>query len=148
MHPVTIRLEFTSTFDMVDFVELVGSHVSRDIGLDEDSAHWVGVAIRECVINAIKHGNRHDTSKRVFVTFDTTADTVPEMMIRVRDQGLGFDPDNIADPLAPENILKGSGRGIFLIRAFMDDLKVRRRAPQGTEVRMVKYRTEETDQPS
>ena len=138
MHPVTIRLEFTSTFDMVDFVELVGNHVSRDIGLDEDSAHWVGVAIRECVINAIKHGNRHDTSKRVFVTFDTALDSVPEMMIRVRDQGQGFDPDNIADPLAPENILKGSGRGIFLIRNFMDDVQLRRVPEGGMEVQMVK----------
>src|SRR4029077_576268 len=138
MHPVTIRLEFTSTFDMVDFVELVGSHVSRDIGLDEDSAHWVGVAIRECVINAIKHGNRHDTSKRVFVAFDTTLATVPEMMIRVRDQGQGFNPEEIGDPLAPENLLKGSGRGIFLIRNFMDEVDVQRAPQCGMEVRMVK----------
>ncbi len=138
MHPVTIRLEFTSTFDMVDFVELVGGHVSRDIGLDEDSAHWVGVAIRECVINAIKHGNQHDATKRVFVTFDTIRDSVPEMIIKVRDQGLGFDPENIADPLAPENILKGSGRGIFLIRNFMDDVQLRRVPEGGMEIQMVK----------
>src|SRR5262245_43045438 len=101
--PLNIRLEFTSTFEMVDFVEVVGSHVSRDIGLDEDSIHWVGVAIRECVINAIKHGNRHDASKRVFVEFATVVNSVPEMTIRVRDQGQGFDPQEIADPLAPEN---------------------------------------------
>jgi serine/threonine-protein kinase RsbW len=137
-HPLSIRLEFTSTFDMVDFVEVVGGHVSRDIGLDEDSVHWVGVAIRECVINAIKHGNQHDISKRVFVEFATALQGVPEMIIRVRDQGKGFDPEQVADPLAPENLLKGSGRGIFLIRNFMDEVDLQRAPQGGMEVRMVK----------
>jgi len=137
-HPLSIHLEFTSTFEMVDFVEVVGGHVSREIGLDEDSIHWVGVAIRECVINAIKHGNQHDVSKRVFVEFATAVNSVPEMIIRVRDQGQGFDPDSVADPLAPENLLKGSGRGIFLIRNFMDEVDLHRTAEGGMEVRMVK----------
>ncbi len=137
-HPLSIRLEFTSTFEMVDFVETVGGHVSRDIGLDEDAAHWVNVSIRECVINAIKHGNKGDSSKRVFVEFTTLVDAVPEMSIRIRDQGPGFDPEDIADPLAPENLLKGSGRGIFLIRSFMDDVQLQRAPEGGMEVRMVK----------
>jgi serine/threonine-protein kinase RsbW len=136
--PLHIRLEFTSTFQMLDFVDVVGGHVSREVGLDEDQAHWVGVAVRECVINAIKHGNRHDTSKRVFVEFMTAVVAVPEMTIRVRDQGQGFDPDEIADPLAPENLLKGSGRGIFLIRNFMDEVDLERIPGGGMEVRMVK----------
>lgn len=136
--PLRIRLEFTSTFEMLDFVDVVGGHVSREVGLDEDQAHWVGVAVRECVINAIKHGNRHDASKRVFVEFATAVAVVPEMTIRVRDQGQGFDPDEIADPLAPENLLKGSGRGIFLIRNFMDEVDLERIPGGGMEVRMVK----------
>ena len=136
--PLRIRLEFSSTFDMLDFVDVVGGHVSRDVGLDEDQAHWVGVAVRECVINAIKHGNRHDASKRVFVEFATVLAAVPEMTIRVRDQGQGFDPEEIADPLAPENLLKGSGRGIFLIRNFMDEVDLERIPDGGMEVRMVK----------
>src|SRR6266576_232577 len=137
-HPLSIRLEFTSTFDMVDFVEVVGGHVSREIGLDEDAIHWVGVAIRECVINAIKHGNQHDSSKSVFVEFATALNSVPEMVILVRDQGQGFDPGEVADPLAPENLLKGSGRGIFLIRNFMDEVDLQRAPQGGMEVRMVK----------
>lgn len=136
--PLRIRLEFSSTFEMLDFVDVVGGHVSRDVGLDEDQAHWVGVAVRECVINAIKHGNRHDASKRVFVEFATGVAAVPEMTIRVRDQGQGFDPEEIADPLAPENLLKGSGRGIFLIRNFMDEVDLERIPDGGMEVRMVK----------
>ncbi len=144
-HPLSIRLEFTSTFEMVDFVETVGGHVSREIGLDDDSIHWVNVSIRECVINAIKHGNQHDASKRVFVEFHTTLGEVPEMLIRVRDQGKGFEPEEVADPLAPENLLKGSGRGIFLIRSFMDDVQLQRAPEGGMEIRMIKRVQPATD---
>ena len=133
-----VRLEFTSAFEMLDFVQLVSDHIARGIGLDEDSSHWVGVAIRESVINAIKHGNRNDSSKHVFVEFETATTDVPELTIRVRDQGEGFDPETVADPLAPENLLKSSGRGIFLIRNFMDDVQLQRAPQGGMEIRMVK----------
>jgi serine/threonine-protein kinase RsbW len=134
-----VRLEFTSAFEMLDFVQVVSDHVSHAIGMDDDAAHWISVAIRESVINAIKHGNRNDSSKHVFVEFETaTADTVPELTIRVRDQGEGFDPEQLANPLAPENLLKSSGRGIFLIRNFMDDVRLQRAPEGGMEIRMVK----------
>jgi serine/threonine-protein kinase RsbW len=133
-----VRLEFTSAFEMLDFVQVVSDHVARGIGLDEDASHWVSVAIRESVINAIKHGNRNDSSKHVFVEFETATADVPELTIRVRDQGEGFDPETIADPLAPENLLKSSGRGIFLIRNFMDDVQLQRAPQGGMEIRMVK----------
>lgn len=135
----TVRLEFNSVFEMVDFVQIVSDHMGRSVGLDEDSLHWVGVAIRESVINAIKHGNRHDAAKHVFVEFDaTTEDGVPELTIRVRDQGEGFEPEEVANPLAPENLLKSSGRGIFLIKNFMDDVQLQRVPEGGMEIRMVK----------
>lgn len=134
-----VRLEFTSAFEMLDFVQVVNDHVGRGIGLDEDSVHWVGVAVRECVINAIKHGNQSDATKHVFVEFETAVrDLVPEVAIRVRDEGKGFDPDTLANPLDPENLLKASGRGIFLIRNFMDDVRLQRAPEGGMEVRMVK----------
>jgi serine/threonine-protein kinase RsbW len=134
-----VRLEFTSTFEMLDFVQVVSDHLARGIGLDDDSLHWVSVAIRESVINAIKHGNRNDTGKRVFVEFETaTKADVPELAIRIRDQGEGFDPEQVANPLDPENLLKSSGRGIFLIRSFMDDVQLRRAPEGGMEIRMVK----------
>jgi serine/threonine-protein kinase RsbW len=134
-----IRLEFTSAFEMLDFVQVVSDHFARSVGLDEDSLHWVSVAIRESVINAIKHGNRNDASKRVFVEFQTAAPgDVPELAIRVRDQGEGFDPEVVANPLAPENLLKSSGRGIFLIRNFMDEMQLQRAPEGGMEMRMVK----------
>ena len=134
-----IRLEFTSAFEMLDFVQVVNDHVGREVGFDEDAVHWVGVAVRECVINAIKHGNKHDASKRVFVEFETVFnDGVNELGIRIRDQGQGFDPDSLANPLDPENLLKASGRGIFLIRNFMDEVQLQRAPQGGMEVRMTK----------
>ena len=123
---------------MLDFVQVVSDHVSRSVGLDDDASHWVGVAIRESVINAIKHGNRNDATKRVFVEFETASAGPPELAIRIRDQGEGFDPETLADPLAPENLLKSSGRGIFLIRNFMDDVRLQRAPEGGMEVRMIK----------
>ena len=134
-----VRLEFTSTFEMLDFVQVVSDHLARGIGLDEDSLHWVSVAIRESVINAIKHGNRNDAAKRVFVEFETATNAdVPELAIRIRDQGEGFDPEQVANPLDAENLLKSSGRGIFLIRNFMDDVQLQRAPEGGMEIRMVK----------
>jgi serine/threonine-protein kinase RsbW len=136
---MVVRLEFTSAFEMLDFVQMVTDHVGTTIGLDDDTQHYVGVAVRECVINAIRHGNRNDTAKHVFVEFETGANPrANELMICVRDEGEGFDPDLIADPLAPENLLKSSGRGIFLIRSFMDDVELRPVPQGGMEIRMVK----------
>jgi len=130
-----IRLEFSSAFEMLDFVQVVSDHLARSVGLDEDSLHWVSVAIRESVIN----GNKSDTAKHVFIEFETaTRASVPELAIRVRDQGEGFDPETIANPLDPENLLKSSGRGIFLIRNFMDDVQLQRAPEGGMEIRMVK----------
>ena len=133
-----VRLEFTSAFEMLDFVQVVSDHVSRSIGMDEDASHWISVAIRESVINAIKHGNRNDSTKLVFVEFETARRDTPELSIRVRDQGEGFEPEEVADPLAPENLLKSSGRGIFLIRNFMDDVRLQRAPEGGMEIRMLK----------
>ena len=139
---MVVRLEFTSTVEMLDFVQVVSDHVGQTVGLDDDTQHYVGVAIRESVINAIKHGNRSDASKHVFVEFSTRNaagdDAAVELTILVRDQGEGFDPAAVADPLAPENLLKSSGRGILIIRSFMDDVQLRSAPEGGMEVRMVK----------
>jgi serine/threonine-protein kinase RsbW len=138
-HGNTVRLEFVSTFDMLDFVQVVSDHIGRLAGLDEEAIHWVGVAVRESVINAIKHGNSNDRDKHVHVAFTTlNSDARPGVVIRVRDEGPGFDPSTLPDPLAPENLLKASGRGIFLIRSFMDEMVLQRAPEGGMEVVMVK----------
>ena len=135
----TVRLDFRSAFDMLDFVQVVSDHVGRMSGLDEDSLHWVSVAVRESVINAIKHGNREDRGKVVTIEFAFTPVEAPtELVVKVTDQGEGFEPAEVADPLAPENVLKSSGRGIFFMRSFMDDVQLHRAPEGGMEVRMVK----------
>ncbi len=135
----TVRLQIHSAFEMLDFVQVVVDRMAELAGLDDDATHWVEVAIRESVINAIKHGNREDAAKLVTVelTF-APAEDPRELVVRVLDQGEGFDPKGIADPLAPENILKSSGRGIFFMRSFMDDVTIRRASEGGMEVRLVK----------
>jgi serine/threonine-protein kinase RsbW len=134
-----VRLEFTSAVEMLDFVQVVSDHVGRTFGFDEDAIHWVGVAIRESVINAIKHGNRNDANKHVFVEFESSPETDrPGLMVCVRDEGEGFDPDTLANPLDWDNLLKPSGRGIFLIRNFMDDVRLQRASQGGMEIRMIK----------
>ncbi len=137
-----IRIEFRSHFDMLDFVQVVCDGTGQIAGLDEDSLHWVSVAVRESVINAIKHGNRGVEDKHVTVEFTLTpADDPTQLQIRVLDQGEGFDPVEVADPLAPENLLKSSGRGIFFMRNFMDSLTIQSAPEGGTEVVMVKRAT-------
>jgi len=139
MHNHVVRLQIRSIFEMLDFVQLVSDRMGQLAGFDEDATHWVGVAVRESVINAIKHGNRNDEQKLVTVEFALVAAPTPtELVVRVVDQGEGFDPEELADPLAPENLLKSSGRGIFFMRSFMDDVALRRVPEGGMEVRMVK----------
>ena len=124
---------------MLDLVQMASDHMGRLGKLDDDSMHWISVAVRESVINAIKHGNKEDQTKRVSVEFRFEPfDEPAQLVVRVIDQGEGFHPENVADPLAPENLLKSSGRGIFFMRNFMDELTHQPAINGGTEVRMVK----------
>jgi serine/threonine-protein kinase RsbW len=136
---LTVRLEFTSAMPMLDLVQAASDHVTREAGLDDEAAHWVGIAVRESVINAITHGNQDDSRRRVFVRFEVRVESPDRrvLAISVRDEGAGFDLEDLADPLAPENLLKSSGRGIFLVRHFMDDVQIAR-VEGGSELRMVK----------
>jgi serine/threonine-protein kinase RsbW len=134
-----IRLELPSTFDLLDVVQLLSDRLSAMAGLDDDATHWVSVAVRESVINAIKHGNREDRSKHVTVEFLLEPRAQPATFrVNVLDEGDGFEPDDVADPLDPLNVLKSSGRGIFFMRNFMDDVTISRRPEGGMAVRMSK----------
>jgi serine/threonine-protein kinase RsbW len=134
-----IRIELPSSFELLDLVQLLSDRISALAGLDEDAVHWVSVAVRESVINAIKHGNRDDHGKHVTVEFTLAPRAEPrEFVVNVLDEGAGFDPEVIANPLDPENVLKSSGRGIFFMRSFMDDVSIARRPEGGMSVRMSK----------
>ncbi|MEO8071365.1 MAG: ATP-binding protein [Acidobacteriota bacterium] len=134
-----VRLTLPSSFELLDLVQVVCDRLSTIGGLDEDATHWVSVAVRESVINAVKHGNRGDEHKCVTVEFVLApVDHPAEFVIKVIDEGEGFDPQIIANPLDPENVLKASGRGIFFMRNFMDDVSIARRPEGGMVVRMSK----------
>lgn len=134
-----IRLELPSSFDLLDVVQILSDRCSSLAGLDDDATHWVSVAVRESVINAIKHGNREDLAKHVTVEFALKPRTAPnEFSVQVLDEGEGFEPEEIESPLDPENVLKSSGRGIFFMRSFMDDVTMARRPEGGMAVRMSK----------
>jgi serine/threonine-protein kinase RsbW len=134
-----IRLELPSSFEMLDLVQVLSDRLSSIAGLDEDTTHWVSVAVRESVINAVKHGNREDRSKHVTVEFTLAPSLVPKKFtVEVLDEGEGFDYEEVDDPLAPENLMKSSGRGIFFMRNFMDDVAIARRPEGGMSVRLVK----------
>jgi serine/threonine-protein kinase RsbW len=142
---VAVRLDFRSTLDVLDIAQVVSDHVGRMAGLDDEALHWVSVAVRESVINAVKHGNCHDPGKHVFVEFTLLESDDPSgVSIRVRDEGCGFDPSTLSDPLAAENLLKSSGRGIFLIRCFMDEMVLRPAPEGGMEMVMVKHAQPQT----
>lgn len=135
-----VHLEIHSTIEALDLVQAVTEHIARELGLDEESLHWTAMAVRESVINAITHGNRSDPAKLVFIDYAATPEREPaDLIVRVRDQGAGFDPGRLTDPLTAENVLKAGGRGIFLIRRFMDDVSLHRARQGGMEVRMLKH---------
>jgi len=94
------------------------------------------MAVRETMVNAVVHVNRYNAHKKVRLSVSKSPG---EFVVRIADQGDGFDYDGLPDPLAQENLLRHSGRGIFLIKAFMDDFQVRRLDPAGTEVTLVKH---------
>ena len=135
----TSRVSFTldSSLDSVNKVEQTGEQYAARAGFDEDTVQHIAMAVREAAVNAVLHGNAYDKNKHITASFETTTDS---LIIRITDQGPGLDPDSIPDPLAPENILRGSGRGIFLIRAFMDEVNFRQLHP-GTELTLIKHRT-------
>jgi len=133
------RISFTldSTLDSVNKIEQTAEQYAQRAGFDEDTIPHIAMAVREAAVNAVLHGNAYDVNKHITASFETTSD---DLVIRIVDQGPGLDPSTLPDPLAPENILRGSGRGIFLIRAFMDEVNFRQLHP-GTELTLIKHRT-------
>ncbi len=134
-----VHLEIHSTIEALDLVQAVTEHIARRLGFDEEALHWTAMAVRESVVNAITHGNDNDPGKLVFIDYSVALERAPSaFIVSVRDQGRGFDPDTVKNPLTPENVLSTSGRGVFLIRQFMDHVSIRRAPQGGMEVRMTK----------
>jgi len=126
-----------STLESVDGAEEAALEAARLAGFDEDDQVRIGMAVREAMVNAVVHGNRYSAHKKVRLSLAVESS---RFIARIADDGEGFDYEHVPDPLAQENLLHSSGRGIFLMRSFVDELQVRRRAPAGTEVILIKHR--------
>src|SRR5271154_4493486 len=129
------NMTLDSTLDSVEVAEQIVLKAARDVGIEEDELGQIGMAIRECMVNAVVHGNRYNAKKRVHLSVETTPSS---LIVTIGDEGEGFDMNALPDPLAEENLLRQSGRGLLLIRAFMDDFDLHPRPGGGTEVRIVK----------
>jgi serine/threonine-protein kinase RsbW len=132
----TVTLVLDSTLESVDIAEERVLSEAAQAGFDEDQQHHIGMSVRECMVNAVVHGNRYNARKKVTVSISRSAG---RLEVIIADEGEGFDMSNLPDPLADENLLRHSGRGLLLMQAFMDEFQIRPHQPRGTEVRMVKY---------
>ena len=130
------RRSFTlsSTMESVTEVEAAADRLAEEAGVDEDNRFHIAMAVREAAVNAVLHGNEYDPSKKIAVSLENTGSA---LIFTIADQGRGVDPETLPDPLAPENLLRGTGRGIFLMRSFMDEVHFRQLHP-GTELTLVK----------
>lgn len=131
----TIQQTLDSTLQTADIAEELAVSEAGKLGLDEDEQHQLGMAVRECTVNAIVHGNRYNKNKKVHLQIERSNQDVT---VVIGDEGAGFDLHSLPDPLAPENLLRQSGRGLMLARAFMDEFDLHLRPGGGTEVRLVK----------
>jgi len=127
-----------STLDSVDRAEELVLGVAKRAGFGEEELMKIGMAVRESMVNAVAHGNRYNRNKKVRFRVQRNG---TKLTVRITDEGEGFDFGNLPDPVAPENLLRGSGRGIFLIRSFMDEVQLRQLDPGGTEITLTKYVT-------
>jgi len=137
MPATTQRLEVTleTALESVDLAESIVKRVAEASGFSREETDKIAMAVREGVINAYNYGNRHDPHKKIGLVVEFDPD---RMIVHVHDEGAGFDPAEIPDPLDEDNLLRTSGRGLFLIRSFMDDFSVRRRPGGGAELVMCK----------
>ncbi len=132
--PQRVSYRMESTLESVNKAEEMADQIAARAGMDEDTRRGVSMAVREAMINAVLHGNAYDPVKRVNLSFEQTGE---ELIVTISDEGKGFVPEEVPDPLAPENLLKQSGRGIFLMRAFMDEVRFRQ-LDLGTEITLIK----------
>lgn len=120
--------------DSVSEIESAADKLAEEAGLDEDERFHVSMAVREAAVNAVLHGNEYDSAKHIAFSLENTGSA---LVFTIADEGKGVNPDTLPDPLAPENLLRGTGRGIFLIRSFMDEVHFRELHP-GTELTLIK----------
>ena len=138
---MTFELTIPSKLEELEAVQRLIAEATVAFGLSEDIAYWMELTISESMINAIRHGNQSDPTKDAYLSITFDGENVE---IIVEDQGEGFKLDELADPTQAENLLKPCGRGILIIRSFMDEVKLSQKEGGGTRLRMLKRLPEVT----
>ncbi|MBI3934075.1 MAG: anti-sigma factor antagonist [Acidobacteria bacterium] len=138
-----LELVLQSQLESADLAEMLLAQFSDQAGCNEQQLNEIALAVREGVVNAVIHGNRNQTRKKVYVHAELRRAGVE---ICIRDEGKGFDPRSVPDPRRPENLLRESGRGILMMHALMDRVSIRRAASNGMEVRMVKLLSQSSEE--
>src|ERR1700694_3544486 len=128
-------MSLSSRFENIEMAQHLCGKLLEPYDLPEETRHWILMALREALANAIKHGNSQDVAKRVHLDMDVVHD---DLRRTSGDEGSGFDPKGVADPLAPENPMKTSGRGIFYMKTFMDEVRFQRVEGGGMEIFLTK----------
>jgi serine/threonine-protein kinase RsbW len=139
-----IEVSLQTRLESVHLAEEITRCVAASLGFDDDDRHKISLAVREGVANALYYGNQERPEKLIHLVFEVDAE---RFIVRILDQGRGFSLDDVPNPLAQENLLKTSGRGIFLMRAFMDEFDVLRSSAGGAELVMAKRLPPGTDPP-
>ncbi len=131
----SVEIEMDSTLESVDTSEALVLKLAEESGFEEEDLHKIGMAVREAMVNAVVHGNRYNLKKKVHLNAGFDND---RLSIWIADEGEGFELKDLPDPLAEENLLRQSGRGLLLIQAFVDEFDMRKgEHPLGTEVILV-----------
>jgi serine/threonine-protein kinase RsbW len=130
-----LEMTLETHVESVNLAEEMCLRVAEAAGFGEDDCYRIGMSVREGVINAFHYGNQERPEKKIHLAVDLTVD---KMIIHVLDEGPGFKLIDVPDPLAEENLLSTSGRGIFLMRAFMDEFDVVSGRTGGAEIVMSK----------
>ena len=130
-----VRVRCGSRREWIDAMQAVAERVFSIAGIDAETSYWPVLAVREAVMNAVLHGNKESQDKDVRVEYRIVDSRIE---VRVFDEGEGFDPETLADPLSEENLLSQGGRGVYLIRQLMDDVTFSFPESGGTQLHMVK----------
>ncbi|MBK8725145.1 MAG: ATP-binding protein [Holophagaceae bacterium] len=132
--PVTLTCNTDLRF--IDLIQVVGNELLKHMSFTTEDGERLWLAIQEGIANAMRHGNKLDKKKSVKVVFTPTAEQIE---IRILDQGGGVDLDTIPNPNLPENLLKPGGRGVYFMRAVMDEV-IMDRNPIGSTLILRKLR--------
>jgi len=128
-----VELNFSTSLAILDLVQPITNRIAEQLGFDEDGRYWIWLATQEALNNAVRHGNKMKPEKVIHFRVEMQND---QMVISIRDEGEGFDPGSVPDPTDPQNLLKSSGRGLFYMHKFMDDVSFQ--IKDGTQVTLTK----------